>query len=454
MGLFSRKRAGGAFDTCSLRELFLLATGCGIGVLIGYSNSLFSGADVLTGRTSTAVRYNPFLRLSVTPLPGVVSLEGGGPPPNDEPIVGGSRVGDGSAATPYASTGTNSLAANEGLPSLHLFLAWVGTTTPPYPELARVLGDVVDGTAAGRPVVLHMMVQDAAVAGGDAQLAATLAGVTAAAAARTVAFSHVRYDFTAFKRDSPYYDGLCNDFQGNIHHQNAKEYACQFLIKPLLWEIITDPAVHYVVAIDTDMRIAGDLADVLTEAVPAMAAKGAGFALVAEQQPTYAFNSPQSARGFNGGVQVMDLPLLRASELYHSLVRVFHWVDTDPRWRPATDLGDQTLYSIFNYSHPELFVELGCHWNRQLCRAWFIIFDERTPQEALLQYERDALCAATEIRVLHGNCRSQRPGSDELAGLPEDWQPRNAVAEAHMLGLFHTFEAKVAAAKAAAEKKR
>ena len=472
----SRKRGSGGM-TCapSLRDMLLLAVGCSFGLLTAY----FGNVGTI-GHGGSSRFYSSYLRPSAEPqgpgagrrqLPSepvrvdedplpidnnavavpsappdlIVTAPAEKPAPPPPPAVEVKKVP--AAAVPVPQPKYNAKAEPSGgdLEPMHLFLAWVGTSNLPYPELGRVLTDIVRGTAPGRDVNLHLMVQDVKAAATDAQLTETLSGVATTATARRVCFSHLRYDFASFKAASPYYTDLCNDFQGNIHHQNAKEYACQFLIKPLLFEIITEPSVRYVIAIDTDLRIAGDLFDVVTEARPKMLAKGAGFALVAEQQPTYSFNSPQGARGFNGGIQVVDVTVLRASELYKRLVKVFHWTDTDPRWRPATDLGDQTLYSIFNFSNPQLFVELGCHWNRQLCRTWFIIFNERTPPEQLLRYEREALCAASEIRVLHGNCRSQRPGSEELEGLPDSWQERNAIAEAHMLGLYKAFEARVRA---------
>jgi len=174
--------------------------------------------------------------------------------------------------------------------------------------------------------------------------------------------------------------------------------------------------------------------------VPAMRARGALFGLVEEQQPTYAFNSPRQAQGWNGGVQLVDVAAMRASARYQALLRNFTWTHTDPRWRPATDLGDQTLYSVLNYSHPAMFHAMGCEWNRQMCRVWFTFFPgrDRTAKADFLHHERKALCPEPPggIRILHGNCKSNRPGSEELIGLPDSWQPRNAAAEAEMVAAY------------------
>ena len=331
--------------------------------------------------------------------------------------------------------------SHPGARRLDLFFAWIGSAAPPYAQLQRILLDVVGQTAAS-VVELYLMVEDTTVAEADAELMQHLAVVAAKGSARRTTFSWTLISFVKFRDSSTYYSHLCTDFQANIFHANAKEYACQFLVKPLLWEIIppdvSPPKQHLVVALDTDMRIAGDLLDLLDEHAVRMAERSSIMALSPEQQPTYAFNSPDAVRGFNGGVQLIDVVAMSTSSRYHELLAKFTWSLTDPRWRPATDLGDQTLYSIFNYSDPILFVEMGCRWNRQLCRGWFSVFAERTPRNFLYQHELDALCLVHphDIRILHGNCRSQRPGSDELDGLPDTWQDRNAAAEAELEETF------------------
>ena len=165
--------------------------------------------------------------------------------------------------------------------------------------------------------------------------------------------------------------------------------------------------------------------------------------LAPEQQPTYAFNAPGGLQGFNGGVQLLNVRGMAASAAYRSSLSTFEWARVDARWRPAVDLGDQTLYSALNFTQPGLFHTLSCVWNRQMCRVWFSILPgrDRTSKAELLSHEERGLCPAGvaqgAVRILHGNCKSNRPGSAELDGLPDAWQARNAAAEAEMLATYN-----------------
>lgn len=365
-------------------------------------------------------------------------------------------------------------------PALRLFLAWTGTAPLQVGEFERLLADILSQTASPR-VHLHFLLDDSHMGGTQREAVQALLGrCRALAAARSVRFGWVITSVQAFEAASGIYRRLCADFKANVS-PGAQAYTCHYLIKPLMWELdeqaraaaaieaaagagggggeagdgslsippragdsdVTVDGIDYsgiVLALDTDLRIAGDITDLLLQHVGPMRARGASFALTEEQQPTYAFNSPQKAQGFNGGVQLIDVVAMAASELYRGLVSEFTWAQTDPRWRPATDLGDQTLYSVLNFTNPALFHPLGCEWNRQMCRIWFTFIPgrDRTSKEDFIHYEGKALCPPPPggIRVLHGNCKSNRPGSEELAGLPDAWQPRNDAAEGEMLAAY------------------
>ena len=349
-------------------------------------------------------------------------------------------------------------------PPLNLFLVWTGSAALPVAEFERLLTDVLSQTSSPH-VHLIFLLDESHMGGGPKEAVdALLQRCRTLANGRDVPFSWVITSVQAFEAASGTYKRICADFKANVS-PGAQVYTCNYLFKPLMWEIVeqaqaatvqgdaaaplapaalasnpsaatidgTDYA-PIVLALDTDLRIAGDISDMLLEHVPGMRDRGSLFALVEEQQPTYAFNSPKKAQGWNGGVQLIDARAMAGSPLYVDLVGKFTWSKTDPRWRPATDLGDQTLYSVLNYSAPQLFLPMGCQWNRQMCRIWFTFFPgrDRTSKEDFLHYEGKALCAGRTVRVLHGNCKSNRPGSDELAGLPDAWQPRNEQAEAEM----------------------
>ena len=77
-------------------------------------------------------------------------------------------------------------------------------------------------------------------------------------------------------------------------------------------------------------------------------------------------------RGFNGGLQLQHVALMRSvsgdearpsmGSCYRASLSRFQL-----SLRYAMDLGDQTLYSTLNLTHPWLFHELRPGWNRQLC---------------------------------------------------------------------------------------
>ena len=337
-------------------------------------------------------------------------------------------------------------------PPLNLFLVWTGSSALPVAEFERLLTDVISQTSVPR-VHLFFLLDDSHMAGKPREAIDALFTRCRDLAQRggRTSFGWTISSVQSFEGDSGAYRHICADFKANVS-PGAQVYTCNYLFKPLMWEIVSAESlkqehadgsavidgVDYsgiVLALDTDLRIAGDVSDMLLEHVPHMKARGAVFALVEEQQPTYAFNSPKQAQGWNGGVQLIDVGAMRDSSLYRGLVSNFTWSKTDPRWRPATDLGDQTLYSVLNWTNPQLFHPMDCEWNRQMCRIWFTFFPgrDRTAKADFLHYERKALCSnGKPIRILHGNCKSNRPGSDELAGLPDAWQPRNEQAEAEL----------------------
>lgn len=64
-------------------------------------------------------------------------------------------------------------------------------------------------------------------------------------------------------------------------------------------------------------------------------------------------------------------------------------------------LGDQDLYTLIAFDHPELFYTLPCTWNRQLCLWW-----------KYKGYEHvfgDYFSCQGKIEIYHGNCKSVIP---------------------------------------------
>ena len=61
-------------------------------------------------------------------------------------------------------------------------------------------------------------------------------------------------------------------------------------------------------------------------------------------------------------------------------------------------LGDQDLYTLMYFDHPEIFHVLPCEWNRQLCEWW------RSHGYAAV-FDQFFACEA-KPKIIHGNCKS------------------------------------------------
>jgi len=77
----------------------------------------------------------------------------------------------------------------------------------------------------------------------------------------------------------------------------------------------------------------------------------------------YEKSSGWTERGKNGGVQLLDLTRMRASDDYNAALDYFGRGKSAKR---IGYLGDQTLYTHMEAMWPALFYQLGCEWNRQL----------------------------------------------------------------------------------------
>jgi Glycosyl transferase family 8. len=113
---------------------------------------------------------------------------------------------------------------------------------------------------------------------------------------------------------------------------------------------------------------------------------------------------PHGNPGVNGGVKLFRLKSMReksAGELYNS------YLDIPGKIRRLADryhfrghLGDQDLYTLLCFKHPELFYTLPCQWNRQLCQWW------KTEGGYADVFDAYSTCDPP-YRILHGNCRTK-----------------------------------------------
>jgi len=129
----------------------------------------------------------------------------------------------------------------------------------------------------------------------------------------------------------------------------------QYLYKPLLhWVFPQD--VQRVIVLDTDVVVLRDIGELWAE----FDRFGTAMVGIANEQSNLYHNH---AIGKNGGVQLLDLAKMRASQRYADALDLYA-SGSDRRY--IGYLGDQTLYSFMAWSHADLLYQLPCEWNRQL----------------------------------------------------------------------------------------
>ncbi|KAL6469150.1 hypothetical protein MHYP_G00226740 [Metynnis hypsauchen] len=110
---------------------------------------------------------------------------------------------------------------------------------------------------------------------------------------------------------------------------------------------------------------------------------------------------PNGLPGFNSGVMLLNLEAMRLSALYNKLLepeRVAHLAE---QYHFRGHLGDQDFFTMIGMEHPELFHQLACGWNRQLCTWWR---DHGYGDVFQLYYQCDG-----PVYIYHGNCNTAIP---------------------------------------------
>lgn len=163
---------------------------------------------------------------------------------------------------------------------------------------------------------------------------------------------------------------LCSVFGLEVH-----EHPCYFLLKPLLYQWMP-PEVGAVLVLDSDVRVIGDVRELLVAELAALRAAGTPLGVAAEMQPQYAPIIGDA--GFNGGVQLQDLQALRA--LAPAFEEFLGGLDSSAGislfGREEARMGDQSLFTLLSTTElgrtggaggaPFLRL-LPCTWNVQLC---------------------------------------------------------------------------------------
>lgn len=146
------------------------------------------------------------------------------------------------------------------------------------------------------------------------------------------------------------YDGLKRLSHGPGPH---------YLYKPLLhWVLPT--SVRRLILLDNDISLVRDVAELYAEF---SRFNGAMVGIANEQSNLYQSSSGWKLIGKNGGVQLLDLEAMRASEHYAALL---DHVASGKDGRHIGFLGDQTLYTYLAADAPQLMYTLPCEWNRQI----------------------------------------------------------------------------------------
>lgn len=105
--------------------------------------------------------------------------------------------------------------------------------------------------------------------------------------------------------------------------------------------------------------------------------------------------------GFNSGVVLVAVDRLRRSDVIRSYLNKTVLEERASFYSFEGHLGDQDLYTLVAFDHPDLFYVLPCGWNRQLCTWW----RDHGYARVFDQYFN---CTG-EVKVIHGNCKTPIP---------------------------------------------
>ena len=154
------------------------------------------------------------------------------------------------------------------------------------------------------------------------------------------------------------FDRLRRLMAGNGAHYIAK------LFLPWLLESNATLGNHRLLVLDHDVWVRSSLT-----ALAGAELGDAAVGLVLEGSLSMA-STMGVPRAFNGGVQLLDLPRMRASQSYVAMLEEMG--DADFECAEVIRLGrfgDQTVYSLMAKRDERLVASLPCGWNRQL-GAW------------------------------------------------------------------------------------
>ncbi|XP_037784530.1 xyloside xylosyltransferase 1-like [Penaeus monodon] len=176
------------------------------------------------------------------------------------------------------------------------------------------------------------------------------------------------------------------------------------------------PGLERIMLMDIDIKVKGDIAELYSHFERFSPTNVMGMSL--EQSPVYlhllslyrrsnpktTLGSPPGQGGFpgyNSGIVLVDIERLRNSKIISRYLSRSTLTEKTKQYSFQGHLGDQDLYTLIAFDHPELFYTLPCGWNRQLCEWW----RGHGYQTVFDQYFN---CTG-ELKIIHGNCKTEIP---------------------------------------------
>lgn len=176
------------------------------------------------------------------------------------------------------------------------------------------------------------------------------------------------------------------------------------------------PGLERIMLMDIDIKVKGDIAELYSHFERFSPTNVMGMSL--EQSPVYlhllslyrrsnpktSLGSPPGQGGFpgyNSGIVLVDIERLRNSKIISRYLSRSTLTEKTKQYSFQGHLGDQDLYTLIAFDHPELFYTLPCGWNRQLCEWW----RGHGYQTVFDQYFN---CTG-ELKIIHGNCKTEIP---------------------------------------------
>nr|XP_039249071.1 xyloside xylosyltransferase 1-like [Styela clava] len=173
--------------------------------------------------------------------------------------------------------------------------------------------------------------------------------------------------------------------------------------------------IHRIVQLDLDLKINANIRDLWNE-FDYFRHENL-FGLARENQPVYRHTfwkyrkenpgtkvgnpPPDGITGFNSGVILLNLDLIRDSRFYNEFLDNSKVEKLVKKYYFKGHLGDQDFFTLMNIEHPELFHILDCTWNRQLCQWW----KTHGYQDI---FDRYFMCDG-DVKIWHANCDTPFP---------------------------------------------